>query len=395
MDLEFSPYDDRVQIDPYPVYARLREQAPVFYNGEDDFWALSRHADVFAAFRDPSRYSNRNGTLLEKRNWGPDASRYLSFLAMDPPRHTVLRAMAAAGFTPARVAALEPRIRDIACRHLDTAMQRDSFDFMTDFAVLLPRDVICELIGVPETDRTEIRRLIDLTVHREEGSRDIPKETIEGVLKLISYYGDLIEDRRRRRRDDFISALLDAVATTEGDDRVTNDELISMVFLLTGAGNETTTHLLGNAWHAAWRHPDQKADALGGRISEWVEESLRFDPPAQSVVRTATTDLHLHGHTIPRNERVLLIIGAAHRDPAEFDQPDQFRLDRDTSRNLSFGLGTHFCLGAALARLEARVALTQLATVISDYDIDVDNATRVRFAHVRGFLSMTTTITRR
>jgi cytochrome P450 len=303
--------------------------------------------------------------------------------------------MATAGFTPGRVAALEPRIRDIARRHLDAAMQRDDFNFMTDFAVLLPRDVICELIGVPENDRAEIRRLVDLTVHREEGSRDIPKETMDGVLKLVSYYSDLIEDRRRRRRDDFISALLDAVATTQGDHPVTNDELISMVFLLTGAGNETTTHLLGNAWHAAWRHPDQKAEAFGGRIPEWVEETLRFDPPAQSVVRTATTDLHLHGHTIPANERVLLIIGAAHHDPAEFDQPDQFRLDRDNTRNLSFGLGAHFCLGAPLARLEARVALTELATMISDYDIDVENTRRVRSAHVRGFLTMPTTATRR
>jgi hypothetical protein len=392
MDLEFSPYDDRVQVDPYPIYARLRNDAPVFHNADDDFWALSRHADVFSAFRDPGRYSNRNGTLLEKRNWGPDASRYLSFLAMDPPRHSVLRAMAATGFTPARVAALEPRIRDIASRHLDAIMQRDDFDFMTDFAVLLPRDVICELIGVPEDDRTEIRHLIDLTVDREEGSRDIPQETVEGVLKLVAYYSDLIDDRRRRRQDDFISALLDAVATAESDNRVTNDELISMVFLLTGAGNETTTHLLGNAWHAAWRHPDQKAVAFGGRISEWAEETLRYDPPAQSVVRTATTDLHLHGQTIPADERVLLIIGAAHHDPDAFHQPDQFRLDRDTSRTLAFGYGAHFCLGAPLARLEARIALSLLASLISDYDIDPGNTERVRSAHVRGFLSMPTSV---
>jgi cytochrome P450 len=395
VDLDFSPYDDSVQADPYPIYARLRDEAPAYRNDQDDFWALSRHADVHAAIKDSERYSHRNGTLLEKRNWGPGASRYLSFLAMDPPRHTVLRAMAAAGFTPARVSALEPRIREITRTYLDSALQRGTFDFITDFAVPLPRDVISELIGVPEADRPEIRRLVDLTVHRDEGSRDIPPETIEAVLNLVTYYRDLIDDRRRHGRDDFTSALLDAAAAADPDDRPTDDEVISMVFLLTGAGNETTTHLLGNAWHAAWQHSDQKPAALGGRITEWTDETLRFDPPAQSVVRTAATDLRLHGHTIPADERVLLLIGAAHHDPAAFDQPHQFRLDRDpgqTRRVIAFGLGPHYCLGAPLARLEAHIALSELVKATRDYDIDLARTTRVRSAHVRGFLSLPTTI---
>jgi cytochrome P450 len=390
----YSPYAYEIHEDPYPVYARLRAEAPVYRNDEFDFWALSRHADVLAAFRNVDAFSNSHGVSLDPSAFGPDAHKVMSFLALDPPRHTRMRSLVGKGFTPSKVAQMEEGIRAIAVEHLEPALERGTFDFVADFAGKLPMDVISELVGVPAADRAEIRRLADLVVHREDGVFDVPPAGMDAALSLAGYYQDMVDERRATPGDDVTSAL--AVAELDGE-RLTDEEIVAFLFLMVVAGNETTTKLLGNAWYWAWRHPDQRAKPFedAGRVADWVEETLRYDTPSQMLLRVARTDLELHGQHIGRHARVLLLVGSANRDETVFPDPDRYDLDRDTSRLVSFGSGRHFCMGAPLARLEARVALGELVKRVWDYEVDPDGIERVHSVNVRGLAALPTTVSLR
>jgi cytochrome P450 len=389
--LRYSPYDYQMHEDPYPTYGRLREEAPLYRNDTLDFWALSRHDDVLAAFRNPTQLSNRFGVSLDPAAYGPDAHRAMSFLAMDPPDHTRMRSLVSKVFTPRRVAELEDGVRRLAVEHADAAVERYGFDFVADFAGLLPMDVISEMIGVPRADRAEVRRLADLLMHRVEGLDDIPAEGIDAAFAMAGYFGDMVTTRRATPTDDLTSALL---AADLGGDRLVDDEVISFLFLMVVAGNETTTKLLANAWYWGWRFPDQRARVFAdpGRIPDWVEETLRFDTSTQMLLRVTTGDVELHGTVVPDSQRVLLLIGSANRDSRVFPEPDRYDLDRDTSKLVSFGSGRHFCLGAVLARLEARVGLEELLKRVGDYEIDASGAERVHSINVRGFARLPTTI---
>ncbi len=390
----YSPYAYEIHEDPYPVYARLRAEAPVYRNDEFDFWALSRHEDVLAAFRNVDGYSNSHGVSLDPSAFGPDAHKVMSFLALDPPRHTRMRSLVGKGFTPTKVAQMEDRIRAIALEHLEPALERGSFDFIADFAGKLPMDVISELVGVPPVDRPEIRRLADLVVHREDGVFDVPQAGMDAALALVVYYQGMVDDRRVTRRDDLTSALLDA--ELDGD-KLTDEEIIAFLFLMVVAGNETTTKLLGNAWYWGWRNPEQRAKPLADpeRVPDWVEETLRYDTSSQMLLRVARVPLELHGTTIPEGDRVLLLVGSANRDGEVFPDPDRYDLDRDTSKLVSFGNGRHFCMGAPMARLEARVGLTELVKRVATYDIDPEGIERVHSINVRGLAALPTTVTLR
>jgi cytochrome P450 len=392
-DLAYSPYAYEIHEDPYPTYARLRDEAPVYRNEAAGFWALSRHADVVEGFRDNVRYSSSHGVSLDPAASGPHAHRTMSFLAMDPPMHGRMRGLVSRGFTPRRVLDLEPRVRELARRYVDAAVERGSFDFIGDFAGKLPMDVISELIGVPEADRDELRRLSDLLVHREEGVDDVPPAGVEAAFALVTYYADMLAQRRARPTEDLTSALL---AVEVDGDRLTDDEIMGFLFLMVVAGNETTTKLLGNAVYWAWRNPDERAKPFAdpARVPAWVEETLRYDTSTQMLARLATEDIELHGTTIPAGDRVLLLVGAANRDGRVFDRADAYDLDRPEPQLqlASFGFGRHFCLGASLARLEARVALEELVARVADYDIDPDGIRRVHSVNVRGFAALPTTV---
>ena len=203
----FSPYSYEIHEDPYPVYARLRAEAPVYRNDEFDFWALSRHHDVLAAFRNVDAFSNAYGVSLDPSAFGPDAHKVMSFLAIDPPRHTRMRALVGRGFTPSKVAQMEDRIRQIALEHLEPALDRGSFDFIADFAGRLPMDVISELVGVPPVDRAELRRLADLVVHREDGVFDVPQAGMDAALTLVAYYQGMVDERRAAAKDSLPSGV--------------------------------------------------------------------------------------------------------------------------------------------------------------------------------------------
>lgn len=387
----FDPYDYATQDDPYPTYAWLRANAPLYHNAELDFWALSRHADVTSALRAEDTYSNRMGVSLDPSAWGPHAHHVMSFLAMDPPDQTRLRGLVSRGFTPRRVAAMEGQIRQIAREHLDGLALDEPFDFIDEFAGRVPMDVISELIGVPVADRVELRRLADVLVHRDEGAYDVPQEGVAAAIALFSYYTELVAARRRDPKDDLTSALTQA--EIDGD-RLTDQEIMGFLFLMIVAGNETTTKLLGNAVYWAAGSPDELAKPLAdpGRIPDWVNETLRFDGSTQMMARLLLTDVELHGQVAPAGSRLVLVVGSANRDSAVFPDADRYDLDRDTSLMASFGGGRHYCLGANLARLEARVALEELLSRIHDIEVDASGATRIHSINVRGFAHLPVTV---
>lgn len=389
--IEFDPYDYAVQDDPFPSYALLREHAPLYRSERHGFWALSRHADVLAAFRDEATFSNSMGVTIDPAAWGPQARYAMSFLAMDPPDQTRLRSLVSRGFTPRRVKELEPRIRELAGRYVDEALERGSVDFIDEIAGKLPMDVISELMGVPVADRAELRRLADVLVHRPEGARDVPPEGVEAAVTLFGFYADLLAARRARPADDLTSAL--ATAEVDGD-RLSDQEIIGFLFLMIVAGNETTTKLLGNCLYWAHRNPAQLASVLAepARVPRWVEETLRYDSSTQLLARLLHKDVELHGRIAPAGSQLVLLIGSANRDPAVFADPDRYDLDRDTSAQVSFGGGRHYCLGANLARLEANVALQELVARVGRIDVDEAGAQRVHSVNVRGFARLPVTL---
>jgi cytochrome P450 len=384
----FDPYAYEIHEDPYPVYARLREHAPVFRSEAHDFCALSRHADVLAAFKDTRRFSNDHGVSLDPESWGPQAIAGTSFLALDPPHHTRLRALVSKGFTPRRVAALEASIREMSIGYLDALTGAGRFDFIDELAGKVPMDVISEMLGVARADRAELRRRADLLVHREEGVRGLPAEGVEAFGWIRAYFRDLLAERRARPGDDLLSVLLEV--ELEGE-RLEESEILSFANLMIVAGNETTTKMLASAVYWLWRNPEQRALVRGdpsARIPLWVEETLRYDNSTQMLARRVTEDVFLHGETLREGDRALLLVGSANRDERVFADADAYDLLRDTTQSLSFGRGVHFCLGAALARLEGRVVLEEWWRRFPDYEIEPEGAVRVHSINVRGFAAL-------
>jgi cytochrome P450 len=400
----FDPYDYDFHEDPYPVYARLRDEAPLYYNATDDFWALSRHADVHAAVKNDVTFSNRMGVSLDASAWNSEAHRVMSFLALDGKEQTRLRKLVSAGFTPRRVRELAPRIQALADDYLDAMIavgaEQGEADWIAELAGKLPMDVISEMMGVPVADRDEVRRLADLVVHREDGVRDVPEAGMTAALELIGYYAEMVTQRRGRPSDDLTSALVEA--EVDGD-RLLDHEVIAFLFLMVVAGNETTTKLLGNALHHLGAHPAQLAEVFADPesptlVSAWIEETLRHDTSSQMLARYVAEDVELHGQTVPAGSKLLVLLGSANRDERVFTAPDDFDIHRpadELGRIMSFGVGRHFCLGANLARLEARVVLAELVRRTSGFEVHAGRAVRVHSTSVRGFAELPVTFARR
>jgi cytochrome P450 len=342
---------------------------------------------VLAAIRDTETYTNTYGVSVEPSASSAAAQFAMSFLGLDPPRHTKMRALVSRGFTPRRVAELEPRIRELAITYLERMRESRRSEFIADLAGVLPMDVISELLGVPSPDRAELRMQADLLVHREEGVFDVPPAAGVAFGKIWSYFGERIAERRRAPREDLISALL--AAEIDGE-RLTPIEIQSFCNLMIVAGNETTTKLLANALYWLWRNPDQRKLVAEdpALIPRWVEETLRYDNSSQAIGRVTKRGVTLHGREIPAGKRVLLLIGSANRDERAFPHPDAYDLRRDTTASLSFGQGAHFCLGASLARLEGRVVLDEFWRRFAGYEVDPSGSTRVHSVSVRGFAAL-------
>jgi len=389
--IDFNPYAYEIHEDPFPTYRELRRHAPVYRNETLKFWALSRYDDILAAFKDPLTFSNAQGVSLERSSMG-DASALASFLAMDPPRHDQMRALVSRGFTPRRVADLEPRVRQLTAQYIDGFIAAGHCDIVQDFSARLPMDVVSELLGVPAADRDRLRHSADLVLHREAGSAAIPPAAMRASGELVAYFRELVAQRRQQPGDDLASALLDA--EIEGA-RLEDRDVIAFLFLMIIAGNETTTKLIGNALYWLWRNPRQR-ERIGRDptlIPNWIEETLRYDSSTQMLARAVTRDIELHGQRLRQGDRLLLLVGSANRDERVFPDADRFDVGRDASQHIAFGKGTHFCLGASLARLEARVALEAIHSRMSDYEITANELVRVHSANVRGFASMPITFT--
>jgi cytochrome P450 len=389
--MELNPFAYEFHDDPYPTYTWLREQAPLYRNEKLDFWALSRFRDVLSGLVDWKTYSSAEGILLERLDPRMfDVTPMMIF--MDPPRHDRLRRLVSHAFTARRVADLELLIRDTAVRLVDQLDAAGGGDFVKDLSGPFPMEVIFTLIGVPDADRGQLRAWTDQALDRDPDRPDIPPRAVEASLELMRYWFGLLEDLRRRPNDGLMCALMDAeVSTDDGSTtRLSDGEIVGFCSLLGGAGTETTTKLLGYAAVLFARHLEAydtvRADHT--RLPGAVEELLRYTSPAQYAARTVTRDVEWYGQIVPKNSRLLFLIGAANRDPAEFDRPDTFDINRNISQALGFGQGVHFCLGANLARLETRIALEEFMTRFPRYTVDEARCERVHMSNVHGYASV-------
>jgi cytochrome P450 len=388
--VEFDPFSQEFFDGAYDTYRRLRDEAPVYHNPRWDFWALTRYDDVAPATRDHETYSSAKGATLDMVKAHDDALPVPKvIISMDPPEHQKMRKLVSNVFTPRAIASLEEMVRDKVYQRID-ALDPSSFDVVADFSALFPNDVITTMLGVPAQDRDQIRHWVDLLLERRPGQIAIGPEGTEASMKTGMYYYNLIQQRRAQPRDDMISRLIETEIERDGHvERLTDVDIAGFATLLGGAGAETVTKLIGNAIVAFADFPDQwqKLREDRSKIPAAVEELLRFEAPSQYQVRTATRDVTLHGTTIPAGSAVLLVTGSATRDERMFPDPDRLDIDRERKMgfNLALGYGIHSCLGAALARMEGRIALQALLDLIPDYEVDRGGLRRVAMANVCGW----------
>lgn len=391
-ELVFDPFSEEFFNGAWETYRRMREEAPVYYNPEYDFYALSRHEDVAAAYKDFESYSSAYGLDLSTvRSDEPLMAKMI--IMMDPPEHRQMRSLVNKVFTPRAIEALRPMVTATIDRYLPPA-DCDTFDVVQDFSALFPVQVITQMLGVPEEYRQQVGEWVDTSLRREPGQIDMSDEGMQAVGELMGLYYRIIQERRAEPRDDMFSRLVAAEIVREDGEKQSLDdfEIAGFATLLGGAGAETVTKLVGNAAVTFARNPDQWQKLLDDRskIPAAVEELLRYEAPNQYNVRRSMKDIELHGVTIPEGKPVFLLAGSANRDPDAFTAADTFDIDRDRTeaQNLGFGYGVHSCLGAALARMESAIALERLLDFMPRYEVNFDECTRVSAQNVAGWSSV-------
>jgi hypothetical protein len=354
----YDPYSHDLHDDPYPVYRTLRDEHPLYFCETRGVWALSRFEDVWNAVHDPATFCSGQGVFPGMGEYNPDQMLPVMIM-MDPPRHTQLRSLINRAFTRRRIADFEPAIQEIARDLVGTLVEAGGGDLVEDLAKPLPTIVIADLLGVPREDRKAFRQWSDQLVQDNPDDPAAAARAMEGGASLIGYFADLIADRHRSPHDDLLTALI--TAEVDGE-RLSEDELFGMCVLLLVAGNETTTNLVSNSAVLFDQNPDQWRAIVADPIllPGAIEECLRFDSPVQALSRTLTRRVVIHGQTMNEGDKVLLVYGSANRDEREFSKPDTFDVQRTVDRQLAFGHGIHFCLGAPLARLEAQIVYSEL-----------------------------------
>ena len=390
-DFEYDPYSYEIDEDPYPLYHRMREEAPAYYNERLDFYALTRFDDCLGAFMDWKTYSSAHGTVLEMMGENRITGPLIIF--MDPPRQTRVRNLVSRAFTPRRIAALEPQIRRIAIGHLEKLPERGSCDIVRDFTGKLPMDVISTLLGIPVEDRDQVREWSNGILHRDPGNPLPPPRVIECMNHLIEYFHGALAERRKQPKDDIMSLLIQAEVQEEDGSlhQLSDEELTGFFNLLATAGNETVTKLLATGFYWLAHYPDERQRLLDdpSLIPSAVDEILRFDPPSQYQGRTLMRDITLHGEVIPKDARVMIVNAAGTRDARRYPNPDVFDVGREIETHLSFGWGQHICVGKNLALMESRIALTEFLQRIPDYGVPEDGVERMHSSNVRGFSGLT------
>jgi cytochrome P450 len=392
LQAEFDPFSDEYFDDPYDLYRRMRDEAPVFFSEEYGFCALFRYEDVCLAHKEWQTFSSSHGVDLSTLTKPPELIRQLqSIIMMDPPEHDRLRALVSRAFTPRAVTALEPMIREVISGVLD-ACDPDGFDAVSDFSGPFPVEIISRMLGVPEPDRQRIRHWLDEMLHREPGQMDPTQAGAEAAIESVVYFLDLVADKRKHPGADMISRLIE-VEVDRGDGDVTrldDNEIAGFATLLGGAGAETVTKLVGNAVVLFARNPSEWQKVLDnpGAVPGAVEEILRFWPPSQYQGRFSVRSAEYSGVTIPAGHPTILVTGSASRDERFYDRPDHFDIDRPPSLALGFGYGIHSCLGAALARMESRIAIEELARRWPRYEVDEAGCRRVHMSNVAGYANV-------
>jgi cytochrome P450 len=383
--VSYDPYDIEINADPYPVFRRLREEAPLYHNDEHDFYALSRFEDVERGLTDRETYISGRGAILELIKADIEMPPGV-IIFEDPPIHTKHRALLSRVFTPKRMNALEPQIRDFCARSLDPLVGADRFDFVRDLGAQMPMRVIGMLLGIPEEDQEAIRDKSDAALRTTPGK---PMKVSQDQLATGEAFAEYIDWRAEHPSDDLMTQLLqaefeDETGTTR---RLTREEVLTYVNVVAGAGNETTTRLIGWAGNVLADHPDQRRELVADRslIPNAIEELLRYEPPAPHVARYVSRDVEHYGETVPEGSVMMFLVGAANRDDRRFPDGDIFDFRREVGQHLTFGYGIHFCLGAALARLEGRVALDEVLQRFPEWEVDRDNARLSPTSTVRGW----------
>jgi cytochrome P450 len=390
--LVFDPFSEDFFNGPYETYRRMREEAPVYYNEDHDFYALSRHEDVAPAFKDFETYSSAGGVdLASVKKKGPPAEIGVKMIIfLDPPEHRHMRSLLNKVFTPRAIQAQ----KDMVTRKIEKYLSRvdpNGFDAVQELTGPFPVDVITTMLGVPDEHTQQVRHWVDESLHREVGQVEVGERGMQANVEQTMFYFELVEKRRAEPKDDLLSQLIESELEREDGSKtkLTDLEIAAFSTLLGGAGAETVTKLVGNAVYMFAKNPDQWQKLLDDRskIPAAVEELLRYEAPAQYNVRLATKDVHLHEKTIPKDSAVFLIGGSANRDHLAWTDADKFDIDRDRSeaQNLGFGYGIHSCLGAALARMESAIALEKLLDFMPRYEVDWDGCERVQMQNVIGW----------
>ncbi len=386
-DVYYDPYDVEIYRDPYPVFRRLREEAPLYFNERFDFYALSLYDDVERALAARDSYSMSRGASLDQIKSGiqfPPGS----LIFEDPPLHTSRRSMLSRVFTPKRMNGLDPRIREYCARCLDPLVGADNFDFMLDLGDKMPMRMIGLLLGIPEQDQDAIKAWADGTLESKPGEPWEPSEDmIDGAV-----FADYVEWRTKHPSDDLMTDLLQAEFEDETGTRrrLTRRELLTYINVLTVAGNETTGRLIGWIGKLLGDHPDQRRLLVEdpSLVPNAIEEILRCEPPGLASARYVLRDVEHHGKTVPAGSTILFILGSANRDERRFPDGDRFDVTRSLAQHLTFGFGIHFCLGASLARAEGRIALEEILKRFPDWEIDSANATMATTTVVRGWQTL-------
>jgi len=383
----YDPFDYRHHDDPYADYRRLRDEAPVFHNRDYDFYALSRYEDCFRAVRDMRTFTSSLGSNLEEIKLEVH-----TLINTDPPVHTRLRHIIVNLFTPDAVAPLEAAVRRMARDLLRPHMATGRIDIIRDFAARLPMAIICQMLGFPREDEDMLRGWTDATVHRDPDRFAVPEGGMAAIGKLTDYFeADIARRAGEPPRGDVVATLLAA----EGDARLTHPELLGFMLILSIAGNETTTKLIGNIVYQLHRHPDQRAQLLAdpALLPAAIEETMRFDGPTQMMARTTTRDVELHGTVIPAGKKVALLFTSANRDERKYADAESYDISRNPRDHLGFGGGLHSCVGAALARLEARVAMEEVFRMMPDFAVDESGLERMHSPNVRGYTTVPVSFT--
>ena len=386
--VSFDPYDVDINADPYPTYARLREEAPIYHNEEYDFWALSRHADVEKALVNWSTFSSTRSDILDVIKAGVELPPGV-ILFEDPPLHTMHRGLMSRVFTPRRMAELEDQVRAFCVSCLDPLVGSDGFDIMAELGVVMPMRVIGMLLGIPEEGQTAIRDKTDANLRTKPGQ---PMDVKEGEVASGDLFADYIEWRSKHPSDDLMTQLLNAEFEDEkGETRkLTRPEVLTYTAVIAGAGNETTGRLIGWLAKVLAEHPDQRREVVEDRslIPNVIDETLRFEPTGHNTARYVMGDVEYYGTTVPAGSAILMMMGSANRDPRRYDDPEVFDIHRTDVQHLTFGYGLHYCLGANLARLEGRVALDEFLNRFPEWEVDYDNTALASTTTVRGWERM-------